>query len=38
MRTNTVIGDKLLKATMNAAGPKTKRTVMEQELQTLLRQ
>jgi Arc/MetJ family transcription regulator len=37
MRTNIVIDDKLMKATLKATGIKTKREAVEQGLRTLLR-
>ena len=37
MRTNIVIDDKLMKATLRATGLKTKREAVEQGLRTLLR-
>ena len=37
MRTNIVIDDKLMKATLRATGLKTKRAVVELGLRTLLR-
>jgi Arc/MetJ family transcription regulator len=37
MRTNIVIDDRLMRATLRATGLKTKREAVEQGLQTLLR-
>ena len=37
MRTNIVIDDKLMRDTLRATGLKTKREVVQQALQTLLR-
>jgi Arc/MetJ family transcription regulator len=37
MRTNIVIDDKLMKATLRATGLKTKREAVEEGLRTLLR-